>query len=106
MTTLTASRRMPLRAAAICGLLALVTVTVAYIWGALAQPDAYRSADDASSDLGALTANKGVDLQPDWGQPHRDPDHPLRPWALARAQSRRPRADRRRRSDAHGSWDI
>src|SRR6266542_1492029 len=58
MTTLTASRRMPLRAAAICGLLALVTVTVAYIWGALAQPDAYSSADDASSDLGALTANK------------------------------------------------
>ncbi len=58
MTTLTASRRMPLRAAAICGLLALVTVTVAYIWGALAQPDAYSSADDALSDLGALTANK------------------------------------------------
>jgi hypothetical protein len=58
MTTLTASRRMPLRAAGICGLLTLVTVTVAYIWGALAQPDAYNSADDASSDLGALTANK------------------------------------------------
>src|SRR6266498_4024721 len=57
MTTLTASRRMPLRAAAICGLLALVTVTVAYIWGALAQPDAYSSSDDALSDLGALTAN-------------------------------------------------
>jgi hypothetical protein len=51
-------RWMPLRAAAVCGLLTLVTVTVAYIWGALAQPDAYSSADDASSDLGALTANK------------------------------------------------
>ena len=51
-------RWMPLRAAAVCGLLALVTVTVAYIGGALAQPDAYSSADDATSDLGALTANK------------------------------------------------
>jgi Protein of unknown function (DUF998) len=50
-------RRMPLRAAAICGLLTLVTVTVAYIGGALAQPDAYSSADDATSDLGAQTAN-------------------------------------------------
>jgi Protein of unknown function (DUF998) len=48
---------MPLRAAAICGLLTLVTVTVAYIWGTLAQPDAYSSADDATSDLGAETAN-------------------------------------------------
>ncbi len=47
-----------LRAAAICGLLTLVTVSVAYIGGALAQPDAYSSADDATSDLGALTANK------------------------------------------------
>jgi Protein of unknown function (DUF998) len=50
-------RWMPLRAAAVCGLLALVTVSVAYIGGALAQPDAYSSADDATSDLGALTAN-------------------------------------------------
>jgi hypothetical protein len=57
MTTLTASRRMPLRAAAICGLLAPVTVSIAYIGGALAQPDAYSSADDATSDLGAQTAN-------------------------------------------------
>jgi Protein of unknown function (DUF998) len=51
-------RWMPLRAAAVCGLLTLVTVTVAYMWGTLAQPDAYSSADDATSDLGALTANK------------------------------------------------
>jgi Protein of unknown function (DUF998) len=57
MTTLTASRRMPLRVAAICGLLTLVPVSVSYIWGALAQPDAYSSADDATSDLGAQTAN-------------------------------------------------
>jgi Protein of unknown function (DUF998) len=49
---------MPLRAAAICGLLVPVTVSIAYIGGALAQPDAYSSADDATSDLGALTANK------------------------------------------------
>jgi hypothetical membrane protein len=46
-----------LRAAGICGLLTLVTVGVAYIGGALAQPDAYSSADDDTSDLGALTAN-------------------------------------------------
>ena len=57
MTTLTASRRMPLRAAAICGLLVPVTVSIAYIGGAFAQPDAYSSADDATSDLGAQTAN-------------------------------------------------
>jgi hypothetical membrane protein len=49
--------RILLRAAGVCGLLALVTVSVAYIGGALAQPDAYSSADDATSDLGALTAN-------------------------------------------------
>src|SRR6266542_938550 len=57
MTTLTVSRRMPLRAAAICGLLAPVTVSIGWIGGALAQPDAYRSADDDLSDLGAQTAN-------------------------------------------------
>ena len=57
MTTLTSDRRMPLRAAAICGLLVPVTVSIAYIGGALAQPDAYSSADDATSDLGAQTAN-------------------------------------------------
>ncbi len=47
-----------LRAAGVCGLLALVTVSVGWIGGALAQPDAYSSADDDLSDLGALTANK------------------------------------------------
>jgi hypothetical membrane protein len=47
-----------LRAAGVCGLLALVTLSVAYIGGTLAQPDSYSSADDATSDLGALTANK------------------------------------------------
>jgi Protein of unknown function (DUF998) len=57
MTTLTASRRMPLRAAGICGLLALVTVSIGYIGGTLAQPEAYSSAGDATSDLGAQTAN-------------------------------------------------
>jgi hypothetical protein len=48
----------PLRGAGVCGLLALVTVTVGWIGGALAQPDPYSSADDDLSDLGALTANK------------------------------------------------
>jgi Protein of unknown function (DUF998) len=47
-----------LRAAGVCGLLVLVTVSVGWIGGALAQPDAYSSADDDLSDLGALTANK------------------------------------------------
>jgi hypothetical protein len=47
-----------LRAAGVCGLLALVTISVGWIGGALAQPDAYNSADDDLSDLGALTANK------------------------------------------------
>src|SRR6266542_1848509 len=57
MTTLTASRRMPLPAAAVCGLLVPVTVSIGWIGGALAQPDAYSSADDDLSDLGAQTAN-------------------------------------------------
>jgi hypothetical protein len=46
-----------LRAAGVCGLLALVTVSVGWIGGALAQPDAYNSAEDDLSDLGAMTAN-------------------------------------------------
>jgi hypothetical membrane protein len=46
-----------LRAAGVCGLLVPVTVGVAWIGGALAQPDAYSSADDDLSDLGAMTAN-------------------------------------------------
>ena len=49
---------MPLRVAGVCGVLAVFTVTVGWIGGALAQPDAYSSADDDLSDLGALTANK------------------------------------------------
>lgn len=48
---------MPLRAAGICGLLAFVTLTVGWIAGDLAQPDAYSSAHDDTSDLGAMTAN-------------------------------------------------
>jgi Protein of unknown function (DUF998) len=48
----------PLRTAGVCGLLALVTISLAWIGGALAQPDAYSSADDDLSDLGALTADK------------------------------------------------
>jgi hypothetical membrane protein len=46
-----------LRTAGVCGLLALVTVSVGWIGGALAQPDAYSSAHDDLSDLGAMTAN-------------------------------------------------
>ncbi len=47
-----------LRAAGFCGLLVPVTVSIGWIGGALAQPDAYSSADDDLSDLGAQTANK------------------------------------------------
>jgi hypothetical protein len=45
------------RLAAICGLLAPLTSTVGWAVGGLAQPDAYSSADDDISDLGALTAS-------------------------------------------------
>ena len=49
---------MPLRAAAICGLLAPVTFVVGILLGDLAQPDAFSSADDDISDLGAQTADQ------------------------------------------------
>ena len=48
---------MPLRAAGVCGLLALVTSTLGWLVGGLAQSDAYSSAGDDVSDLGALTAS-------------------------------------------------
>lgn len=47
---------MPLRAAGICGVLAFVTSTVAWVAGGLAQPSAYSVANDDISDLGAITA--------------------------------------------------
>jgi hypothetical protein len=45
------------RAAPFAGVLALITVTVGWVAGALAQPNAYSSADDDTSDLGAVTAH-------------------------------------------------
>lgn len=45
------------RIAAACGLLAPLTYCAALLFGGLAQPDAFSSADDATSDLGALTAS-------------------------------------------------
>ena len=48
---------MPLRAAGVCGCLALVTSTFGWVVGGLAQPGAYSAADDDVSDLGALTAS-------------------------------------------------
>ena len=48
---------MPLRAAAICGLLAPVTFVVGLLLGDLAQPDEFSPADDNISDLGAKTAD-------------------------------------------------
>ena len=49
---------MPLRAAAICGLLAPVTFIVGVLLGDLAQSDAFSPADDNISDLGAQTAEQ------------------------------------------------
>ena len=48
---------MPIRIAAACGLLAPLTYGAGLLLGGLAQPDAFSSADDATSDLGALTAS-------------------------------------------------
>jgi hypothetical membrane protein len=47
----------PLRPAAICGLLAPVTFVFGFVVGGLAQPEAYSSVNDDLSDLGALTAS-------------------------------------------------
>ena len=49
---------MPLRAAAICGLLAAVTFIVGVLLGDLTQPEAFSPADDDISDLGAQTADQ------------------------------------------------
>jgi hypothetical protein len=46
-----------LRVAAICGLIVPLTNTIGWAVGGLAQPDAYSSADDDISDLGAVTAS-------------------------------------------------
>ena len=48
---------MPLRLAALCGLLAPVAFVVGLVIGDLVQPDAFSPADDDISDLGALTAS-------------------------------------------------
>lgn len=45
------------RVAGICGIAALFVSTLGWITGGLAQPDAYNSARDDISDLGAMTAN-------------------------------------------------
>jgi hypothetical protein len=49
---------MPLRAAAICGLLAPVTFVAGLLFGDHAQPDAFSPADDNISDVGAQTADQ------------------------------------------------
>lgn len=48
---------MPTRVAAVCGLLAPLTYGAALLFGGLAQPDDFSSADDATSDLGSVTAS-------------------------------------------------
>ena len=49
---------MPLRAAAICGLLAPLTFVLGLLLGDLAQPEKFSPADDDISDLGAQTADQ------------------------------------------------
>lgn len=48
---------MKIRLGAICGLLTPITFVVGWLFGALAQPDAYNLITDQVSDLGALTAD-------------------------------------------------
>jgi hypothetical protein len=48
----------PLRAAAICGLLAPVTFVAGLVLGDLAQPDGFSPANDNISDIGAQTADQ------------------------------------------------
>ena len=48
---------MPLRLTAVCGLVAPLTYLAGLVFGGLAQPDEFSSADDATSDLGAKTAS-------------------------------------------------
>lgn len=50
---------MPVRLATICGLVAPLKYTAALVFGGLAQPDAFSSADNAISDLGSDTASSG-----------------------------------------------
>jgi hypothetical membrane protein len=49
---------MPLREAAICGLLAPLTSVAGLLFGDLAQPDAFSPANDDISDIGAQTADQ------------------------------------------------
>ena len=49
---------MPLRVAAICGLLAPVSFVVGLVLGDLAQPDGFSPANDNISDVGAQTADQ------------------------------------------------
>jgi hypothetical membrane protein len=68
----------PVRLAALCGLLAPVTYTAALLFGGLAQRDVFSSADDATSDLGADTASSPWIYNPDRDQPHRHLDPAVR----------------------------
>jgi hypothetical membrane protein len=101
-----AAAALAVRAAGVCGLLVLVTLSVGWIGGALAQPDLYSSADDDLSDLGALTANKAWIYNQIGDNLSGILIILLGLGLWARAESRRPGADRRRRSDAHRSCDI
>ena len=49
---------MPLRAAAICGLLAPVSFVAGLVLGDVAQPDRFSPANDNISDIGAQTADR------------------------------------------------
>jgi hypothetical protein len=87
---------MPVRVAAVCGLLVPLTSTAALLFGGLAQPDAFSSADDDISDLGAETAASAWNLQPHRHESDRPPADRLCARALAGALARHRRAPRGR----------
>src|SRR6266511_175972 len=105
MTTLTASRRMPLRAAAICELLAPVTVSIGWI-GARLRSQTLTAPQTTIYRISGRRPRTWLGSTTRLGTPHRDPDHLARPRALACAQSGCPGADRRRRGDAHRAYGV
>jgi hypothetical protein len=94
---------MPARIAGICGLAAFVTVNIGWIVGGFAQPAAYSVANDDISDLGAVTADSLLDLQPDRREPHRPAGRRARAGILAGAEPRRRAEPRQRSASAPGS---
>jgi Protein of unknown function (DUF998) len=90
------------RVAGACGLIAFVTMNVAWIAGGLAQPDAYGSVRDDISDLGAQTASDAW-LYNQIGGNITGLVVVVSGWPLARSQPRRAGQDRLARGDRLGA---